>query len=61
MTDPEHEHLARENAYLKLRCAELQDANGDLQSQVLRLQQQLERLNEGRNRPRPPDPLSGGQ
>lgn len=61
MTDPEHERLARENAYLKLRCAQLQDANGDLASQILRLQQQLERLNEGRSRPRPPDPLSGGQ
>lgn len=61
MTDPDSERLARENAYLKLRCAQLQDANGDLESQILRLQQQLERLNEGRSRPRPPDPLSGGQ
>lgn len=61
MTDPEYERLARENAYLKLRCAQLQDSNGDLQSQVLRLQQQLERLTEGRSRPQRPDPLSGGQ
>jgi hypothetical protein len=36
--------LARENAYLKLRCAQLQDDVTDLGGQVLRLRQELERL-----------------
>jgi hypothetical protein len=65
MTDQEQdrlsrENLSRENAYLKLRCAQLQDANDDLGSHVLRLQQQLERLLERRSSPGPPNPLSGG-
>ena len=61
MTDPEHDRLSRENAYLKARCAELQEANGDLESQVIRLQQRLERLYERRSDSGPPNPLSGGQ
>jgi hypothetical protein len=60
MTDQEHDRLSRENAYLKLRCAQLQEANDDLASQLLRLQQQLERLHE-RRISRAPNPLSGGQ
>jgi hypothetical protein len=30
MTEQEHDRLSRENAYLKLRCAQLQEANDDL-------------------------------
>ncbi|HVM99624.1 MAG TPA: hypothetical protein VMT68_05365 [Caulobacteraceae bacterium] len=33
----------RQNAYLKLRCAQLQDDVVNLSSQVTRLQQELER------------------
>ena len=42
--DAEVVRLARENAYLKLRCAQLQDDVTDLGGQVLRLHQELERL-----------------
>jgi hypothetical protein len=42
--DAEGARLARENAYLKLRCAQLQDDVTDLGGQVLRLHQELERL-----------------
>jgi hypothetical protein len=61
MTDQEHDRLSRENDYLKLRCAQLQEANGDLESEVVRLRQQLERLYERRPLPGAPNPLSGGQ
>ena len=61
MTDSEHDRLSRENLYLKARCAQLQEANGDLESQVTRLQQQLERLYERRSASSVPNPLSGGQ
>jgi hypothetical protein len=44
MDEAESGKLARENAYLKLRCAQLQDDVTDLGSQVLRLRQELERL-----------------
>lgn len=37
-------HLERQNAYLKLRCAQLQEDVTNLNSQVIRLQQELERL-----------------
>ncbi len=43
MTDDEIQRMARENAYLKLRCGQLQGDVDDLQSQVSRLQQSLER------------------
>ena len=43
MTDIEAHGIARENDYLKRRCAQLQRDVGNLQCQVLRLQQQLER------------------
>ncbi|HEY1753407.1 MAG TPA: hypothetical protein VGG29_19275 [Caulobacteraceae bacterium] len=36
--------LERQNAYLKLRCAQLQDDVTNLESQVVRLQQELDRL-----------------
>ncbi|MGZ3276322.1 MAG: hypothetical protein ACXU82_05095 [Caulobacteraceae bacterium] len=61
MIDPELDRLSRENDYLKLRCAQLQEANGDLESQLLRLQQQMERLHDRRSSPGLPNPLSGGQ
>ncbi len=61
MTDPERDRLSRENAHLKHRCAQLQDADSDLERQFLRLQQPLGRLHEGRSAPSLPNPLSGGQ
>lgn len=44
MTDVEVLQLVRENDYLKLRCAQLQGDVTDLNSQVSRLAQQLERF-----------------
>lgn len=46
--------LARENAYLKLRCRQLQEDVTNLDARVIRLQQQLDRLRSGRA-----DPLAG--
>lgn len=60
MTDEEGELLLRENAYLKMRCAQLQDDVTDLGAQVQRLQQNLEHTHARRAAMRP-DPLSGGQ
>jgi hypothetical protein len=40
--------LTRENAYLKTRCAQLQGDLTDVGSQLLRAQQQLERLHGAR-------------
>ena len=43
--DPvESQTLRRENSYLKLRVAQLQDDVTDLGGQVMRLSQELERL-----------------
>ena len=61
MSDQEHDRLSRENDYLKVRCAQLQEANGDLESEVVRLRQQLERLHGRRPSRGLPNPLSGGQ
>jgi len=36
--------LERQNAYLKLRCAQLQDDVVNLNAQIIRLEQQLGRL-----------------
>ena len=44
MTDEEAQAMRRENAYLKQRCAQLADDVSSLASQLLRTQQQLERL-----------------
>jgi predicted nucleic acid-binding Zn-ribbon protein len=60
VTDEEAQTLRRENDYLKRRNAQLQDDVTDLSGQLLRLQQELERLS-GRRATMPPDPLSGGQ
>jgi hypothetical protein len=43
-TDAQIARLERQNAYLKLRCAQLEDDATNLGSQVIRLQQTLERL-----------------
>jgi hypothetical protein len=43
--------VERQNAYLKLRCAQLQDDVTDLSAQVIRLQQDLERLRGRRANP----------
>ncbi len=43
MSEPDATALARENAYLKLRVAQLEGDVGDLSAQVHRLTQQLER------------------
>jgi predicted nucleic acid-binding Zn-ribbon protein len=42
--DVETRKLVRENDYLKLRCAQLQDDVTDLSSQLTRARQELERL-----------------
>lgn len=58
--DAETQRLIRENAYLKAQCTQLQGDVTDLGSQLLRAQQQLERLNVARTA-RAANPLSGGQ
>ena len=60
MTDEEAQTLRRENDYLKRRNAQLQDDVTSLSGQLLRLQQDLERVS-GRRATLSPDPLSGGQ
>ena len=57
MTDVEALQLARENEYLKLRCAQLQGDVTDLNSQVARLVQQLDRLHAVRE-PRAAGPVA---
>ena len=60
MTEEENQALRRENDYLKRRNAQLQDDVTSLGGQVLRMQQELERVS-GRRAMETPDPLSGGQ
>jgi hypothetical protein len=60
MTDEEAQAMRRENDYLKSRNAQLQSDVTSLGGQVLRMQQELERLS-GRHTGRASDPLSGGQ
>jgi predicted nucleic acid-binding Zn-ribbon protein len=60
MTDDEIQTFRRENDYLKRRNVQLQDDVTSLGGQVLRMQQELERLS-GRRAMVTPDPLSGGQ
>ena len=60
MTDDDAQGLRRENDYLKRRNAQLQDDVTGLGGQVVRLQQELERIS-GRRVVSSPDPLSGGQ
>ncbi len=58
MTDEDAQAMRRENAYLKTRNAQLQGDVTSLSGQVLRMQQELERLT-GRHVGRAPDPLAG--
>ena len=44
MEDAEAGRLTRENAYLKLRCAQLQDDVTSLGAELQRVRQELERL-----------------
>ena len=60
MSALEMERLQRENAYLKTRCAQLQDDVTDLSSQVTRLQEELERRS-ARRASAAPNPIAGGQ
>jgi hypothetical protein len=60
MTDEEAQVLRRENDYLKRRNAQLQDDVTSLGGQVLRMQQELERMH-GRRATIASDPFSGGQ
>jgi hypothetical protein len=52
--------LGRENAYLKLRNAQLQEDVHALAAEAERLRQIVERLY-GRTPTRPPNPFGGGQ
>jgi ABC-type phosphate transport system auxiliary subunit len=54
------EDLARENAYLRKRNAQLQDDLTASGAEAERLRQIVDRLH-GRTPSRPPNPLSGGQ
>ena len=58
---PSPEALARENAYLRQRNAQLQDDVTALGAEAERLRQIVERLHGQTTGKRPPDPLSGGQ
>lgn len=49
--DAEARKLVRENDYLKLRCAQLQDDVTDLSSQLTRARRELERLHGHRAAP----------
>lgn len=60
MNDEDAQAMRRENAYLKTRNAQLQGDVTSLSGQVLRMQQELERLS-GRHSGRGSDPLAGGQ
>ena len=61
MTDEEAQHLRRENAYLKSRCAQLQDDVSTLDAELTRLRSRLEQATVQRLRSAPPNPLGGGQ
>lgn len=54
------EDLERENAYLRLRVAQLTSDVSDLSAETNRLRQERERLH-GRQAARVANPLSGGQ
>ena len=54
------EAVARENAYLKARVAQLTSEIADLSAEVDRLRQERERLH-GRREARAPNPLGSGQ
>jgi hypothetical protein len=57
---PPDARLVRENAYLRLRNAQLQDDVTSITAEAERLRQVLDRLH-GRTHAPAPNPLSGGQ
>ena len=61
MTDEEAQKFRRENAYLKSRCAQLQDDVSALEAELNRFRSRLEHATVQRLRPVAPNPLSGGQ
>ena len=60
MTDEEAQGLRRENAYLKTRCAQLQDDVSILSGELARVTQQFDRV-ASRRPALAPDPLAGGR
>ena len=60
MSDHSNAHLARENAYLRQRNAQLQDDVVAISAEAARLRQIVDRLH-GRAAWRAPNPLIGGQ
>ena len=60
MTDEEAQNLRRENAYLKARCAQLQDDVISTSSELERLRGRFENAM-GRRGLSAPNPLNGGQ
>jgi len=60
VNDAEAQSMRRENDYLRRRCAQLETDVTDLTGQVMRLQQERERLGAARARSAA-NPLSGGQ
>jgi predicted nucleic acid-binding Zn-ribbon protein len=60
MAERTAEDLARENAYLKLRLAQVEADVTDLSAENQRLREERERLHV-RRAARGPDPLGGGQ
>lgn len=61
MSDQDSQRLVQENAYLKRRCAQLQDDVTNLSAEVERMRQQLEHAGARRLASTSPNPLSGGQ
>lgn len=59
-TGPHASDLARENAYLKLRVAQLEADVQDLSAENLRLREERERLH-GRRAAQAANPLGSGQ
>jgi hypothetical protein len=60
MTDRTAADLERENAYLKMRVAQLQSDVEDLSAENGRLREERERFHQ-RRAARAPNPLGGGQ
>lgn len=61
MTDEKEQRLHRENAYLKARCAQLQDDVVSLSSELDRLRSRFEDALGRRRSASIPNPLGGGQ
>jgi hypothetical protein len=59
-SDQTSDAMARENAYLRQRVAQLQDDVTSISAEAERLRQMVERLH-GRTALRAANPLSGGQ